>query len=88
VAKAKQLKFLVSGSNQFSRVNVSHAVVAEALKNAKELLARGYVDVKICTPRGQILVPDDFEQLERYRKRPDPGACEADNESKAPEDGL
>jgi hypothetical protein len=63
VAKAKQLKFLVSGSNQFSRVNVSHA--AEALKNARELLARGYVDVKICTPRGQILVPDDFEQLER-----------------------
>ena len=65
VAKAKQLKFLVSGSNQFSRVNVSHAAAAEALKNAKELLARGYVDVKICTPRGQILVPDDFEQLER-----------------------
>jgi hypothetical protein len=65
VAKAKQLKFLVSGRNQFSCVNVGHSAVAEALKNAKELLARGYVDVKICTPRGQILVPDDFEQLER-----------------------
>jgi hypothetical protein len=64
VASPTQLKFLVSGSNQFSHVNVGHPNAAEALKNAKELLARGYVDVKICTPRGQILLPDDFDQLE------------------------
>jgi hypothetical protein len=64
VASTTQLKFLVSGSNQFSHVNVGHPNAAEALKNAKELLARGYVDVKICTPRGQILLPDDFDQLE------------------------
>ena len=88
MAKAKQLKFLVSGSNQFSRINVSHAAAAEALKNAKELPARGYVDVKSCTPRGQILLPDDFEQLEKIAKRPDPVACEADDNRKAPEDGL
>jgi hypothetical protein len=87
VAKAKQLKFLVSGSNQFSRINVSHAAAAEALKNAKELLARGYVDVKICTPRGRILLPDDFEQLEKIAK-PNPVACEADDDRKAPEVGL
>jgi hypothetical protein len=64
VASTTQLKFLVSGSNRFSHVNVGHPNAAEALKNAKELLARGYVDVKICTPRGQILLPDDFDQLE------------------------
>jgi hypothetical protein len=64
VASTTQLKFLVSGSNQFSHVNVGHPNAAEALKNAKELLARGYEDVKICTPRGQILLPDDFDQLE------------------------
>jgi hypothetical protein len=64
VASTTQLKFLVSGSNQFSHVNVGHPNAAEALKNARELLARGYVDVKICTPRGQILLPDDFDQLE------------------------
>jgi hypothetical protein len=64
VVSATQLKFLVSGSNQFSRVNVGHSTAAEALKNAKELLVRGYVDVKIRTPRGRILPPGEFDQLE------------------------
>jgi hypothetical protein len=64
MASTTQLQFLVSGNNQFSRVNVGRPTAAEALKKAKELLGRGYMDVKICTPRGQILLPDEFDQLE------------------------
>jgi hypothetical protein len=64
VASTTQLQFLVSGSSQFSRVNVGRPTATEALKEAKELLGRGYMDVKICTPRGQILLPDEFDQLE------------------------
>jgi hypothetical protein len=37
---------------------------AEALKKAKELVGRSYMDVRICTPRGQILLSDEFDQLE------------------------
>jgi hypothetical protein len=65
VASTAQLQFLVSGNNQFSRVNIGRPTAAEALKEAKELLGRGYMDVKICTPRGQILLADEFDQLER-----------------------
>jgi hypothetical protein len=65
VASTTQLQFLVSGNNQFSRVNIGRPTAAEALKEAKELLGRGYMDVKICTPRGQILLADEFDQLER-----------------------
>jgi len=64
VASTTRLQFLVSGNNQFSRVNVGCATAAEALKKAKELLGRGYIDVRICTPRGQILLSDEFDQLE------------------------
>ena len=61
----RKLQYLVSGNNQFGRVNLGHATPAAALRKAKELLERGYMDVKICTPRGQILLSDEFDQLER-----------------------
>jgi hypothetical protein len=64
VASTTQLQFLVSGNNQFSRINVGCPTPAEALKKAKELVARGYMDVRICTPRGQIMLSDEFHQLE------------------------
>jgi hypothetical protein len=64
VVNTTHLQFLVSGNNQFSRINVGRPTAAEALKKAKELVARGYMDVKICTPRGQIVLPDEFDQLE------------------------
>jgi len=59
-----QLQFLISGNNKFARVNVGRPTAAEALKMAKELLGRGYIDVRICTPRGRVLLPDEFDQLE------------------------
>lgn len=59
-----QLQFLVSGNNKVSRVNVDRPTAAEALKKAKELLGQGYIDVRICTPRGRVLLPDEFDQLE------------------------
>jgi hypothetical protein len=60
-----QLQFLVSGNNQFGRVTLGQATAAQALEKAQELLERGYMDVRICTPRGQILQSDEFDQLER-----------------------
>ena len=64
MASTTQLQFLVSGNSQFSRINVGCPTAAEALKKAKELVGRGYMDVRICTPRGQILLSDEFDQLE------------------------
>jgi hypothetical protein len=63
VVSAPRLQFLVSGSNQLSRVNVSRSTAAEAVKEARELVGRGYMDVRICTPRGQIVLQDEFDQL-------------------------
>jgi hypothetical protein len=35
-----------------------------AVKKAKEPLQDGYLDVRISTPRGRILLSDEFDQLE------------------------
>jgi len=59
-----QLQYLVSGKNEFGRVNLGSLTATAALKNAKELLERGYTDVRICTPRGQILRSDEFDQID------------------------
>jgi hypothetical protein len=59
-----QLQFLVSGNNQFGRLTLGRTTAAQALKKAQELLELGYMDVRVCTPRGQILQSDEFDQLE------------------------
>jgi hypothetical protein len=61
---APPLQFLISGNNGFGRVNLGRDTSAGALKKAKELLQEGYMDVKICTPRGQVLLSDEFDRLE------------------------
>ena len=64
-----QLQYLVSGNNQFGRINLGCPTAAAALKNAKELLERGYMDVQICTTRGQIFCSDEFDQLDAKSSR-------------------
>jgi hypothetical protein len=58
------LQYLIGGSNRFGRVNLSRATAEAAVKQAKELLQEGYLDVRISTPRGRILLSDEFDQLE------------------------
>jgi len=61
---ATKLQYLVSGNDQSARVNLGRPTAAAAVKEARELVEQGYMDVRICTPRGQILMPDEFDQLE------------------------
>jgi hypothetical protein len=62
------LKYLVGGNHDGIRENLGRATVAAALKKARQLLQKGYLDVRICTPRGQVLLPDEFNQLEKQKE--------------------
>jgi hypothetical protein len=64
VASTTRLQFLVSGNNQLTRINIGRPTAAEAVREARELVGRGYMDVRICTPRGQVVLPDEFDQLD------------------------
>ena len=59
-----QLQYLISGNNRSVRVNLGRTTAEGALTTARQLLQEGYMDVRICTPRGQILLSDEFAQLE------------------------
>lgn len=62
--RTTQLQYLVSGNHQYGRVSFGCATTAAALEKARELLQNGYMDVRICTPRGRVLQSDEFDQLE------------------------
>ena len=61
---ATKLEYLVSGNDQSGRVNLGRLTAASAVKKGRELMEQGYLDVRICTPRGRIVMPDEFDQLE------------------------
>jgi hypothetical protein len=62
--KAIELHYMISGNNQFGRVNLSRVAAGAAVKKAKELLQEGYLEVRISTPRGRVLLSNEFDQLE------------------------
>ncbi|WP_244548945.1 hypothetical protein [Bradyrhizobium canariense] len=62
--RTTRLDYLISGNNRSGRVNLGRPTATAALTKAKELLQEGYLDVKICTPRGQILLSDEFDLLQ------------------------
>jgi hypothetical protein len=55
---------LISGNDQFGRVNLGRVAPAAAVRKAKELLQESYLDVRISTPRSLIPLSDEFDQLE------------------------
>lgn len=59
-----ELKYLVGGNLEGLRENLRRATAAAAIRKARQLLRQGYVDVRICTPRGQVLLEDEFNHLE------------------------
>ncbi|WP_156179706.1 hypothetical protein [Bradyrhizobium sp. LTSPM299] len=42
--------------------------VAAALRKATQLLQQGHIDVRICTPRGQVQLQDELNCLEEQEK--------------------
>jgi hypothetical protein len=67
-SRRSQLKYLVGGNHEGVRENLGRATVAAALRKARQLLCQGYVDVRICTPRGQVLLADEFNHLEQLEE--------------------
>jgi hypothetical protein len=58
------LQYLVSARDQSGYVSLGRTTTAAALKKARELLQEGYLDVRICTPQGRILLSDEFDKFE------------------------
>lgn len=65
MARATRVPYLVSGTNEYGSSNLGRGTAAVALRLARKLLREGYMDVRICTPRGRLLQSDEFDELQR-----------------------
>jgi hypothetical protein len=62
--RTTHLQYLISGTNLCGRVNLGRNTAEAALKKARGFLQDGYLDVRISTPRGRLLSPEEFDQLD------------------------
>jgi hypothetical protein len=69
--RTTHLQYLISGRNLCGCVNLGRVTAEAALKKARELVQEGYLDVRISMPRGRVLAPEEFDQLDL------PPACDA-----------
>ena len=62
--RTTHLQYLIGGTNLCGRVNLGRDTAEAALKKAREFLQEGYLEVRISTPRGRLLSPEEFDQLD------------------------
>ena len=57
------MPYLVSGTNEYGCSNLGRGSATVALRLARKLLREGYMDVRVCTPRGRVLQSDELDEL-------------------------
>jgi len=64
MARTTRVPYLVTGTNEYGSVNLGRGSATVALRFARKLLREGYMDVRVCTPRGRVLQSDELDELE------------------------
>ncbi|MBR0825233.1 hypothetical protein JQ596_06780 [Bradyrhizobium manausense] len=64
MARTTRVPYLVTGTNEHGSANLGRVSASVALRLARKLLREGYMDVRICTPRGRVLQSDELDELE------------------------
>ena len=57
------MPYLVTGTNEYGSANLGRGSATVALRLARKLLRDGYMDVRVCTPRGRVLQSDELDEL-------------------------
>jgi len=63
MARATRVPYLVSGTNEYGSSNLGRGSASVALRLARRFLREGYMDVRVCTPRGRVLQSDELDEL-------------------------
>ncbi|UPK31139.1 hypothetical protein [Bradyrhizobium sp. 195] len=73
MARPIRVPYLVTGANEYGCANHGRGSATLALRLARKLLGDGYMDVRVCTPRGRVLQSDELDELKlktNLKKRP------------------
>ncbi|MET4197732.1 hypothetical protein [Bradyrhizobium sp. LA6.12] len=84
MARATIVPYLVSGTNEYGSSNLGRGNATVALRLARKLLREGYMDVRVCTPRGRLLQSDELDELEPMESDMAKGQQRSNRETKKP----
>ncbi|WP_143278779.1 hypothetical protein [Bradyrhizobium sp. Y36] len=70
MARPSRVPYLVSGTKEYGSSNLGRGSAAVALRLARRLLRDGYMDVRVCTPRGRVLQSNELGDLETRKREP------------------
>jgi hypothetical protein len=84
MARTTRVPYLVSGTNEYGSANLGRGSAAVALRLARKLLRDGYMDVRVCTPRGRVLQADELGELEPTESDMAKGQQRGNRETKKP----
>ena len=63
MARATRVPYLVWATGEYGSSNHGRGSATVALRLARKLLRDGYMDVRVCTPRGRVLQSDELDEL-------------------------
>ncbi len=80
------MPYLVSGTNEYGSANLGRGNAVVALRLARKLVREGYMDVRVCTPRGRVLEADELDDLKPRKETADmaKGQQRSNRETKKP----
>lgn len=63
MARPVRVPYLVWATGEYGSTNHGRGNATVALRLARKLLRDGYMDVRVCTPRGRVLQSDELDEL-------------------------
>jgi hypothetical protein len=63
MARPIRVPYLIWATGEYGSANHGRGNATVALRLARKLLRDGYMDVRVCTPRGRVLQSDELDEL-------------------------
>lgn len=71
MARPIRVPYLVWATGEYGSTNHGRGNATVALRLARKLLRDGFMDVRVCTPRGRVLQSDELDELKPQDKLQD-----------------
>lgn len=86
MARVARVPYLVSATGEYGNANLGRGNATVALRLARKLLSDGFMDVRVCTPRGRVLLSDELDELKPPQETDDmaKGQQKGNRETKKP----
>ncbi|QPF95443.1 hypothetical protein [Bradyrhizobium commune] len=78
MARPIRVPYLIWATGEYGSANHGRSNATVALRLARKLLRDGYMDVRVCTPRGRVLQSDELDELRPQDRSQDNSQEETD----------